>query len=140
MSEVIPADPAYRLRIVILVLALAVVGAGVIVWLERTWAAIDPGTVDPEAVKRVLTIAPVLLGLPLLIFGLWLARFSLRVRREERFPPEGVKVIRDTQLVTGDAARLRARIGLVLALLFSTLGVFVPLFFWVAIRAVAGDG
>jgi len=138
MSEVIPADPAYRRRIAILVLVLAAVGAAAIAWLERTWAAIDPGTVDPDAVKRVLTIAPVLLAIPLLLFGLWLARFSLRVYREERFPPEGVKVIRDTQLVTGEAARLRARIGFLLALLFATLGVFVPLFFWAAIRAVEG--
>jgi len=136
MSEVIPADPAYRMRIVILVLLLVAVGAGAIVWLERTWASIDPGTVDPDAVQEVLTIAPVFLGLPLLILSLWLARFSFRVRREERFPPEGVKVIRDTQLVTGAAARLRARIGFVLAFLFATLGVFVPLFFWMVIQVV----
>jgi hypothetical protein len=48
-------------------------------------------------------------------FALLLLVLARRIMAENRFPPSGMKVIMDTRVVTGEAARVRARVVLVVA-------------------------
>ena len=65
----------------------------------------------------------------------WVWNFGVRVLRGNRHPPEGVKVIRDTLVSRGAAARLYGRLYQALAALLVIAGLSVLALFWMVWRA-----
>jgi hypothetical protein len=117
MPEIQPADPGARRR--------ALIGAGVIAVLGwaayfalQDWLAHIRGP-DPARVREALEDALIwgswAASLPVAAFAAWLWRLGVRVARAERYPPPGAKVIRDTPVLHGEQARLRAVLFRVLA-------------------------
>lgn len=130
---ILHADHGLRRRLVLIVTVLGVLGAVLLVWLRSYLEDIMAASEDnPEqAVRQVfnlLRLSTGLTGLGLLGFAFYVGRFSLRVLSEDRYPPSGTKVARDTRVLTGARARLRGRLGLVLAGLVMLLGLLVPWF------------
>jgi hypothetical protein len=89
---------------------------------------------DPDlAVERAgLAIRAVGLTLGGLLAGsaVWLTHLSLRIRRAERFPPPGVRLIREAKILTGERARARARLGFILAAIIAAAAIALPAYLW----------
>ena len=114
----------------------AVVGAGLLVlWFQRLrerfaeWLVSEP--------ERFLSRAEFVLGgialctaASLFALAIWIWRLSTRVRSEGRFPPRGVKVVRDTRILRDREARRYASLGYGLATMIALLGLSAPVVFW----------
>jgi hypothetical protein len=121
MPEIQPADPATRRRALIAAGAIAVAG-WVAFFALQEWLARLPGT-DPEymraSLERALVWGSWAAMLPVAVLAGWLWVYGARVSRAGRFPAPGAKVVRDTPVLVGDAARLR---GTALKVLAAFLG------------------
>lgn len=129
---VVRADPALRRRLVVggaVILASILAGLlGVDLWRQ---SLIDLGRESPAAAaaqaERGLRLATIGIGALALVGALRLYRLARRVREERRWPPAGMRVVRDTRVVAGDAARRLGLLGLVMAGVLVLLALTVPL-------------
>jgi hypothetical protein len=104
------ADPAYRTR-TLLLLALTVIACTVFLlllhaWLQRVTAQLISS--DPDTMRRWLRTLFIGLGLllavPALLVGANLRRLGMQSNREQRFPPENWKTLRDVRILRNDQA------------------------------------
>jgi hypothetical protein len=79
------------------------------------WVLADPGS-SAQRLKLVLLLLAALLLAPLFAFAAYLWSLGGKVVRAQEFPPPGVRVIRDTPVVSGERAVSRGRLLKVLAL------------------------
>jgi hypothetical protein len=106
------ADPHARRRAAVLIVALGCIGALLIAAAGsyrdtlRDWILAGPQAA-PDRIEALLRVAIVLTVTPLFAFGIYVWRLGMRVSRDRVFPPEGQRVLRDTLIVTGDAAAAR---------------------------------
>ncbi len=130
--EIVPADTKQRRLALLAVLIIAVAGAAVLWWLDRHIAGIQQLAKDdlPAAIEKarnLVAVAVFCLGLSLVGIGLWLFRLGVQINRAGRFPPPGVKLVRDTVVRTGLQARALANAALLaslLAVLAGTVGMW----------------
>lgn len=114
MSDVRRADPVARRRAILFVAVAGVVGALLIFALERyriplrDWVLAEPEKLAERGGLIILLFAVPLLA-PLLGFAAYLWFLGRRTLRAREFPPPGLRVIRDTRIVTGEAAVSRGR-------------------------------
>jgi len=120
-----------RLRRAVVVAAVVLVAAGVAgMWMlgsslrgieklegDRLQAAVDRAV-------RVTAIVAWVGGLSFVGCGLWLFRLGHRINRFDRYPPPGTRVIRDTRVRSGAAARTVANAMLLASLLSTAAGTF----------------
>ena len=108
------ADPKARRHAVIIVAAATVIGLVLIAgpaWYReplRAWLLDDPAVTASRA-RLLLAGAGALLVAPLIGFATYAWRLGSRVVAEREFPPRGHAVIRDTNIVSGDAAVAQGR-------------------------------
>ncbi len=135
MAEVQAADPRAR-RVALIVLAIAFVAGTLLLWALNTsqsavasWLREDPARTVRRARWLLAGLAVVTSG-PAIAAGAYLLRLGSRVIAAERFPPPGMRVVQDTTVVTGDAARSRGRLfqGLAAILLLAAAGLAFLLF------------
>jgi hypothetical protein len=123
MPEVQRADPALRRRALLAAVAIATAGWAAFFVLQDWLAGLRYG--DPVALRHSLESAMLwgswVATLPVIALALWLWRYGGRVQAAARYPPPGARVIRDTVVVHGDAARLRATAMRVLAVFLGLL-------------------
>ena len=77
------------------------------------------------AEEKVLRLATIILwigGLSLVGMGGWFWRLGRRINLADRFPPPGMKVIKDTRVRTGPKARALANLAQAAALLCVVAG------------------
>src|SRR5215468_8517262 len=121
MTEVRRAEPTARWMAALILVAGTCIGALLLVAFTRyrvalsDWVLADPGS-SAQRVKLVLLLPAALLLAPLLALAVYLWALGGRVVRAREFPPPGLRVIRDTPIVTGERAVLRGRLLKVLAL------------------------
>jgi len=129
------ADPAFRRRIVIVLLAGMFVGALLIVGFEqyrtqlREWILSEPGALAQRA-NLVLLLLAVFLVAPPLGLAVYLWSLGERVLRTREFPPPGFRVIRDTPVITGEGAVSRGRMLEALALACGVASVALGFLLW----------
>lgn len=129
--EIQPADPAARRLALIVVIVIGVLGLVPIIWLQSTLDTISGlRRTDPVEAARMMLAVSRLLGAAVAVVcfatAIWLAWLSFGIRRAERFPLPGARVVRDTPVLTGAAARRQSMIALVFALALLIGGVVVP--------------
>jgi hypothetical protein len=135
MSGIRKADPACRRRIALILLIALSVGALGIVGFEHyqsrlhDWIVSDPEAL-PQRVKTVLVVFSVFLLAPLLALGVFFWSLGRRVLRAREFPPPGLRVIRDTAVVTGERAKFRGRLLKMLALASGISSIVLGLLLW----------
>jgi hypothetical protein len=112
--EILRADPRARRRALAIVVVGGVLGLLAIEWLlpwarGRVEQAVYEGGLPQSAVCKSVLAFLMLVAASVGAFGVYVFRFGGRVVREERFPPAGVKVVRNTRVVHGRAARILGR-------------------------------
>jgi hypothetical protein len=131
------ADPGARRRAIWIFILSVTAGAVVLFWFEQslpalmTWATETPD-VGAARAKLLLALIGTLIVVPLAWFGVYLWFLGERISRAERFPLPSMKVVRDTVVVTGEAAVTRGRIMKALAvfLTISALGMLCSLWWF----------
>ena len=137
-GEIRKADPNYRRKVklaavmgLVLLAALYAVGREVLPSVER-WIVAVPGQ-EAERARLVLVPAAVLAALPLLFFAAYFMRLAGRVFESGCFPPPGVRVLRDVEVLKGKAAARRGRLLRLFAVLLITAGVVLVAAVWLII-------
>ena len=108
------ADPKARRHAVIIVAVSTVIGVLLIAgpaWYReplRGWLLDDPAVTASRA-RLLLAAAGTLLVAPLIGFAAYAWRLGSRVVAEREFPPRGHAVVRDTNIISGDAAVAHGR-------------------------------
>ena len=134
-QETQPADLVARRKAALVASVIGLVAMAAIFAATRYLQDIKATSVeDPgEALARLSTVIKMLAigtGFALLSVAAWLFRLSWRIYRAERFPPLGMRVIRRTRVVRGEAARVRAFLGFAIAGMIGVLGYAAALMLW----------
>ena len=82
------------------------------------------------ALRAALIILAVAVIAPLIAFALYMYHFGSRAVRERRYPPTGVRMIRNTPVHQGDRAVRRGRLFQWLAGILLVAGVGFIISFW----------
>lgn len=129
--EIQPAEPALRtktLAVLGMVCLLAVAGVLLLDAYFKRLQILAQHDVQLAAEKMRAVAEPLFMGVGAgaILAGLWAGVVAVRVLRSGRFPPPGMRVTRDTPVVTGRNAELRGVAGLVLGLMLIVLGLRLP--------------
>ena len=119
-----------RIALAVLVVSTAL-GAAAIFALQSYFAGLQTlAESDPDLAiakgRALLTVTSIATGAALVAFGGYLFFLSRRISASGRFPPPGMRVIRDTAVSSGLAARRRATATLAMAVVLVAGGVLLP--------------
>jgi hypothetical protein len=123
---ILEADPEYRRRVLWLYLACVLIGCGLLLWglpLLQTQRERYVKARGPAEALRLLQVLVALLFVPGLPMASYLYRFARRIQDSGQFPPPGAKVLRDTHIVEGAAARQRGSRLVVASIVLAVLSV-----------------
>ena len=128
-DQFVPADRRLRWAVIVAALLLIVAGLAGLLWLASSLRGIEKLEdeqlqVAVDRAVRVTTIVAWVGGLSFVGCGLWLFWLGRRINRSGRYPPPGVKVIRNTRIRSGAAARTMANAALVGSVLCTAAGTF----------------
>ncbi len=135
MIDIRKADPDFRRQIVLVLVVGTLVGALLILGFEqyhiplRDWILSEPGVLT-KRVKVVFLLLAAFLIAPLLALAVYLWTFGGSVLRAREYPPPGLRVIRDTPVITGEGAVSRGRLLKVLALACGIASIALGLLLW----------
>ena len=141
MTDVQKADPAARRHAVQFVVVGAILGALLIVGLERyrapllEWFLSEPELLT-HRLALVFIFTTVVGSAPLFAFAIYLWSLGSKVTRVQRFPLPEQRVVRDTRIVEGEAAKARGRGFQVLAISLGVAGVMLSYLFWRLVSAI----
>lgn len=115
MSEqiIIPADKKLRKQVIIGILVFALVGGILIYFMFDYFEACKALAHNhPELailrIRKFLVIVMIVNALVSSALGIYFISLAIKVFRTESYPPEGMRVIRDTKLVIGKRAKQMA--------------------------------
>lgn len=119
-DKVVLADKDLKKKVVIGIVLFGILGMGMIqgmiFYLEELKSL---ATTDLESaidrLKNVLMAVAVINAFISIGVGWHLVRIAVRTWKTERYPPEGMRVVKDTKVKTGSKAKGVAVVGLVLA-------------------------
>jgi hypothetical protein len=135
VSEIQKADPEARRRAILVVVFGATIGALLIAGFGHfrgslhEWLVSDPAETAFRA-RLVICAAAFLLAAPLIAFAADLWLLGVRVARAQQYPPPGLRVIRDTPVISGPGAVTRGQAIQVVAVCLGMGAAVVCLFFW----------
>jgi hypothetical protein len=136
MTEgVVKADHRSRRMVLVLVVA-AVVVCGILFFWLRPWAVRFLMAMEPDQALRTIKWVLVILFLGGTPGAAYLMSLGRRILSENRFPPMGMKVLKDTPVLTGRAARIRGGTILALALVMFCLCLGGATYAWLALPRV----
>jgi hypothetical protein len=132
MAEMHYADPGAGRRLALHIVLVAAVGIAIIMLAQAyqpallEWASSDPARMRPRAQMLIFLVGLIVIA-PIVGFAAYIWRLGTRIMREERFPPEGMRVIRDVLVLRGAEARSRARLLRAFSITFFVLTVLMAL-------------
>jgi hypothetical protein len=115
MAEIHYATPGAGRRLAIHIGLVVIAGIALISILQAyqpallEWATSDPAQTRSRAQLLIALVSVIVLA-PLAGFAIYIWRLGTRTLEEDRFPPEGLAVIRDVLVTRGPAARARGRL------------------------------
>jgi hypothetical protein len=126
-DQIVPADKKHRRLAVVAVVLFTLLGL-LALWILHGYlgeiqrlAEEDLRTAEEKAL-RLTAIAVWVGGLSLVGMGAWFWRLGRRINLADRYPPPGMKVIKDTRVRTGARARALANLAQAAALLCVVAG------------------
>ena len=139
--EIQKADPHARRKALWIILIGTIVGAIGIILLKsqlhlfEQWLGND-SHLALERLKLALAVIAILTAVPLLGLAIYIWRLGTRIIKTQRFPPPGMTVVRDTPVLTGNAARLRARVMQTFAGITALMALALPIVLWQIVRVL----
>ncbi len=125
--EVVLADKRLRMWVILAGVVLVAAGFAALGVLQGQLRAIEQQTEEnlqaakQKMIRLTATVAWIG-GLGFVGMGAWFWRLGRRIHRAGRFPPPGMKVIKDTPVRAGAKARTLAMVAQVAALLLAVVG------------------
>lgn len=132
MPEVQQADPRARRLALSIIVVGTLVGAGLLTAADsarpafETWVATEP----ESRLRIVLWVLMLSMVAPVILVALYLCRLGSRTTRARRFPPPGLRVVRETVVLSGDEASRRGRLLRVFAGALGAAGVLLAVALW----------
>jgi L-asparagine transporter-like permease len=138
-DQIVRADKRYRKRALLFYILSVLLSLVLVAWV------LPRGTeylrnLDPDAALLIADTVLVLMLLSVAPMGLYLLRLAGKILKEERFPPQGTKVLRDTLLVTGRKATVRGYVLRVVSVILIVVGLFGALNVDYLVRIVVTKG
>lgn len=138
-EEIVKADKALRIKFIIMTIVMAALAMALIMYAEsyRENMEVLAETSSEEAIEKLLIlvyIISVTMTAMILYVGYYLLTLFIRIYKQERIPPENMKVIRDTRIIRGKKAKNRAVIGFILSLIIIICGCLIPWFTYTLIH------
>jgi hypothetical protein len=126
-DEIIPGDSRHRRLTLVTALLLILLGLLALGILHGYLGEIQKLSREdlPAAEEKALRLVSIVVwigGLSLVGMGAWFWRLGRRINLADRFPPPGMKVIKDTRVRTGAKARAVANLSQAAALLCVVAG------------------
>ena len=116
------ADKAYRNKCLAVYFICCLIGISLIVWwLPRFKLHME--TLMPDKLVQTVSFVFLVLLVPIILFGLYILSIGRRTLKSGRYPPPGMKVIRDTKVLQGKAAGVRGYLIIINALLIIVLSI-----------------
>jgi MFS family permease len=124
-DEIIPADKGLRKKTIILIIGIFLAAMILGTYLNGYLADLRlEGEERPELVyPKLITLMKWFLGsaaIGITLTGVYLLVIAFRTLKAGRYPPPGMKVIKDTRIKTGKPAKIRAYL-----LLFNSVAIIV---------------
>lgn len=132
MGEIQRADPK-ALRITLFLVCVAAVAGALLIAAAERWQPSFTAWVSRDLQVRSRIVFSALSALtvgPTLAVSVYCWRLGLRVVNQERYPPSGMRVIRDMPVATGAAARRRGRWLQALGMLAAVAVLLMAFFMW----------
>jgi len=142
VNEIQKADPAARRQAVLVIIIGAAVGALLIAGFEHfrepllKWLSSEPAETLRRA-KLAAYVSAFVLTVPVIAFAIYLWLLGVKVLRAQRYPPPGLRVIRDTPVIGGRDAVIRGRVIQVLAVCLGVSAVLLCLSLWWVARTIS---
>lgn len=135
MVEIQRADPITRRRAVSLVVLGVLIGATIVFAFERYRPVIERCLrSDPDQLTQrlatVTTLSVLVTAVPLFAFAVHLWIRGKRVRRDQRFPLQSERLVRDTPVIRGKAAARRGVVLQCLAIALAVLATGLAVVLW----------
>jgi len=134
-------DKDYKKKAITILIVSIIAGLGVLAYFHfylqdiKELAKLD----HEQAFEKMLflfRIIMVSMAFTLTSFGVYIIRISIKTIISEQFPPPGMKVIRNTELITGKSAKNRGFIGVILAAAIIITGITFPAYFYMKINNI----
>ncbi|QTA81830.1 Uncharacterized protein dnl_41810 [Desulfonema limicola] len=140
-KQILKSDKEYKKKTLIILIISIIAGLGVIVCFQvyiqdiKELAKYDHEQAF-EKILFLLRIIMVSIAFTLTSFGIYIIRIAIKAIITEQFPPPGMKVIRETRLLTGRSAKQRGVIGIILAIAIIITGITFPAFLYLKMDKV----
>ncbi len=124
--DIMPADPEYRRKVFRIVILIVVLG---LLALSLITPKLDK-LVNAEHPEKLLTWLTVILIALLLIpagMAVYLIRIAILTLRQRQYPPEGLKLLRDTPILYEEEAKKRAILLIFASVMIIDLCVFMAI-------------
>lgn len=137
--QLVKADERLRLIMMVGFVLFALVGT-LFIWFfvqSLNYSEVQPTSeLSRDTLRVALSVLTFILTVTLIGFGGYLANISVRTLKSARFPPAGLRVIKDTEVVIGKRARIRGAARLILSVLLIVSGVFFLIVVWWAVNVL----
>ena len=135
MAEMHHATPGAGRRVAVHIAIAAIAGLTVIALFQAAQPALlDWATADPQSTRAraqlLIAMLAALVVAPVVGIAIYLARLGARIVREERFPPEGLGIMRDVTVMRGPAAVRKGRVLQIAAAILVVLSALMILTLW----------
>ena len=124
---IIRPDKNYRKRVFSLYVVLVLIGVVFMGWV-LPWSKAYTEQLDPENALRTMKFTLVVVFLSIIPIAIYILTLGRKMVKHERFPPPGMKVLRETLVIKGARARLRGRVLVVLSLVLIFLALLGALY------------
>ena len=134
-EQIVKADPKARQLVLAFLLIGLLVGAFLVAWLLPFFKNYLTALPPVEALETIRVVL-VILFLGVAPAGIYIFWIGGKVAKTKCFPPPGMKVIRDTRIVTGPKAVTRGAVLMIMAVVVILLGVIGAGFTWFSLESL----
>jgi hypothetical protein len=114
------ADKEYRTKYLKCLFLYTGLGFAMILWVVPFLISFLE-TLKPERAIKTVVVVFIIMFLSLIPMAIYMMKLGRRILKSERFPPPGMKVIRDTVVLEGQHARYRGYLIMILSLILILL-------------------
>lgn len=143
-EKFIKADNNLRKRIFYIIIGIVLGGFSAIYYFESFFEdiAILSKASPEDALEKISSIFYLVTWITTITavgIGVYTLNLSLRIFKFQCFPPPGMRVIKDTKIITGQKARTRAMIGVIIATVIIICGITFPYIAYELIQSLSAD-